>query len=352
MRDDIRELLAQEIIGNTTGELLLALGVFLVVLLGCIIVKTLVLRRLHAALGRVPGVSAVLDIGKRMGTASFAALALYIATRGITLPETIDKIILALAVIVVIGQIITLVQGVVEQMVSANLRRITGRSDDAEMPAFMRLLIRITLWSVGMLLVLSNLGINVTSLVAGLGIGGIAIALALQNILGDLFSSFSLYFDKPFQLGDFIIVGDHMGTVKNIGLKTTRIQALQGEEIVIPNMELTSTRVRNFKKMLRRRIEFRFGVTYSTTPEQLRKIPKIVKESIDSLELCTLDRAHFKSFGDSSLDFEVVYFVESGDYNLYMDRQQSINLGIMERCAKEGIEFAFPTRTVHLVNAV
>ena len=201
----------------------------------------------------------------------------------------------------------------------------------------------------GLLLILSNLGFDITTLIASLGIGGVAIALAVQSILSDLFNSLSIYVDKPFTVGDFIIVGDHMGTVQKIGLKTTRIQALQGEEIVISNSELTSSRVRNFKQMQKRRIVFAFGVTYDTSTEKVKKIPEMVKNAIDPLEKAEYDRAHFKNFGDSSLDFEVVYYVLTGDYTEYMDIQQSINLRIMEEFEKEGIEMAFPTRTVHLV---
>ena len=175
-----------------------------------------------------------------------------------------------------------------------------------------------------------------------------AIALAVQNILGDMFSSFSIYFDRPFEVGDFIIVGDHMGVVKKIGLKTTRIQALQGEEIVISNAELTSTRIRNFKKMQKRRIVFTVGVTYDTPKEKLEKIPSIVATIMAKVENADLDRVHFKEFADSSLNYEIVFYALTGDFGKYMDSRQAINLGLIEAFGKEGIEFAFPTQTVHL----
>lgn len=215
----------------------------------------------------------------------------------------------------------------------------------------LRIVIAVALWTLGALLILSNLGVNIVSLVAGLGIGGIAVALAVQNILGDIFSSFALYLDRPFREGDFIIVGSHMGVVKKIGLKTTRIQALQGEEIIIANQELTSARVQNFKRMRERRVLFRFGVTHDATPAQLRAVAGIVRKVIEDNPLARFDRAHFAAFGESSLDFEVVYYVGSGDYNAYMDLQQEINLAIYERLRAEGVAFAFPTRTVHLADA-
>ena len=207
---------------------------------------------------------------------------------------------------------------------------------------------RIALWAFGGIFILSNLGIEITSLIAGLGIGGIAVAFALQGILSDLFSSFSIYFDKPFRIGDFIVIGDNMGTVERIGIKTTRIRTLQGEELVVSNAELTTTRVQNYKKMQNRRIVFQLGVTYETPEEKVKAIPELLRTVITDIKGVRLDRAHFASYGDSALIFEVVYFVESGDYNQYMDLQQSINFGIMEVFGKEGIEFAYPTQTLYL----
>jgi len=207
-------------------------------------------------------------------------------------------------------------------------------------------ILKACLWIVAVILILSNLGYNVSTLIAGFGIGGIAIALALQNILTDIFASFSIYFDKPFQIGDFIIVGDDLGVVKKIGIKTTRIQTLQGEELVISNKELTETRIHNYKKMEKRRIVFSFGVIYETPTEKLKKIPTIIKDIIDKIELADIDRVHFNKFGDFSLNFEVVYYLNSSDYNKYMDTQQEINLAIKERFEKEGIEMAYPTQTI------
>ena len=181
---------------------------------------------------------------------------------------------------------------------------------------------------------------------AGLGIGGIAIAFALQNILSDIFASFSIYFDKPFKVDDFIIIGDDKGVVKKIGIKSTRIQTLQGEELVISNKELTESRVHNYKKMERRRIVFVFGVTYETPTEKVKKIPSIIKDIIEKTELADIDRVHFKEFADFSLNFEVVYYLKTSDYAEYMDTQQEINLAMKEHFEKEQIEFAYPTQTV------
>jgi small-conductance mechanosensitive channel len=190
--------------------------------------------------------------------------------------------------------------------------------------------------------------INLSGVVVGLGVGGIAIAFALQSVLSDLFSAFSIYFDKPFEIGDFIVIGDNSGVVQKIGMKSTRVQLLQGEELVVANTVLTTTNVRNFKKMKKRRITFSFGVVYATPVEKLRKIPGMVKTIIEKNKLTNVDRVHFKEFGNFSLNFEVVYYINSNDYAKYMDIQQDINLGIMEAFQKENIEMAFPTQTIFL----
>lgn len=211
-------------------------------------------------------------------------------------------------------------------------------------------LVRLLIWSIALLLVIDNLGYDVTALVAGLGISGIAVALALQNILGDLFASLSIVLDKPFVIGDFIIVGDLMGVVEKIGLKTTRVRSLSGEQLIFSNSDLLNSRVRNFKRMQERRVAFGFGVLYQTTPDQIEAIPPMIREIVESMENTRFDRAHFKGFGDSSYDFEVVYYVLSADYAIYMDIQQAINLAIVRGFDERGVEFAYPTRTLFVHN--
>ena len=197
-----------------------------------------------------------------------------------------------------------------------------------------------------LLLALDNLGVDITALVAGLGVGGIAVALAVQNILGDLFASLSIVLDKPFEVGDFIVVGEFLGTVENVGLKTTRVRSLGGEQLVFANSDLLGARVRNYKRMQERRILFRFGVLYQTPPDQLEQIPVMVREIIEALPEVRFDRAHFFTFGDSSYDFEVVYWMQTPEYNRYMDTQQAINLALVRRFAEADIDFAYPTRTL------
>jgi small-conductance mechanosensitive channel len=208
--------------------------------------------------------------------------------------------------------------------------------------------VKVVLWAAVVLIALDNLGVHITTLVAGLGVGGIAVALAVQNILGDLFSSVTIILDKPFVIGDFIIVGDFLGSVEHIGLKTTRVRSLSGEQLVFANSDLLKSRIRNFKQMTERRIVFAFGVIYQTAADKLAAIPGLVREIVEAQPQARFDRAHFKAFGGSSLDFEVVYWVTNPDYNLYMDIQQAINLGLFRRFAAEGIEFAYPTQTLYV----
>lgn len=209
-------------------------------------------------------------------------------------------------------------------------------------------IIKTILWGTGIFFLLDNLGFKISSIIAGLGIGGIAVALAVQNIFSDLFSYLAILLDKPFEIGDFIIINDYMGTIEHIGIKTTRIRSLSGEQIVFSNSDLTGSRVRNYKRMNQRRVVFTVGVTYDTTQEQLKQIPGIIEKAIKSIDKTRFDRAHFASFGDFSLNIETVYYVLDRDYNIYMDIQQKINLEIMAEFEKLGIEFAFPTQTIYL----
>jgi len=207
---------------------------------------------------------------------------------------------------------------------------------------------RIALWATVLLLVLDNLGVDVTALVAGLGIGGIAIALAVQNVLSDLFASLSIVLDKPFVPGDFVVVGDMAGSVEHIGIKTTRIRSISGEQLVFSNTDLLGSRIRNFGRMQERRVVFSLGVTYQTPADKLERIPGLIKAAIESQERVRFDRSHFASYGDSALNFETVYYVESSDYATHMDILQSVNLTIYRSFATEGIEFAYPTQTLFI----
>jgi len=210
---------------------------------------------------------------------------------------------------------------------------------------------KVILWSTVVLLVMDNLGINVTALVAGLGISGIAVALAVQNILGDLLASLSIVLDKPFAVGDFLAVDEHVGSVEYVGLKTTRLRSLSGEQLVFSNSDLLKSRIHNYGRMFERRVVFTIGVTYETPREKLKQIPEIIRQSIEAQDGTRFDRSHFMQYADYSLNFETVYYVLSRDYNLYMDAQQAIYFAIHERFEQEGIEFAYPTQKLFVARS-
>lgn len=222
--------------------------------------------------------------------------------------------------------------------------------DETETKSFQGIVtvIKVLVWGVGITFMLDNLGFEISTVIAGLGIGGVAVALAAQTILGDLFNYFAIFFDRPFVVGDFIIVGDYLGAVEHIGIKTTRIRSLGGEQLVFSNTDLTNSRIRNYKRMEKRRVVFKLGVTYQTSLEQLKEIPVVITNIIKNVNDTVFDRAHFFSYGDFSLVFEVVYYILSSDYNKYMDIQQEINFAIKEEFEKKGIEFAYPTQTVYV----
>ncbi|MBT8040417.1 MAG: mechanosensitive ion channel family protein [Xanthomonadales bacterium] len=204
------------------------------------------------------------------------------------------------------------------------------------------------LWSVVLLLILENLGVDITALVAGLGIGGVAVALALQTVLGDLFASLAIVLDKPFVVGDFLMIGDFLGVVEKVGLKTTRIRSLSGEQLIFSNNDLLGSRIRNYGRMYERRVVFKLGVTYQTCRDRLKAIPGLIREAIEGEDNTRFDRSHFSGYGDFSLNFETVYYVLSPDYNEHMDIQQSVYLKIHEAFENQGVEFAYPTQTLFI----
>jgi len=210
-------------------------------------------------------------------------------------------------------------------------------------------IMKITVWILGILIAAQNMGYDVSTAVAGFGITGIAVVFAAQSILGDLFSYFSILFDKPFEAGDFVIIGDMMGTIEHIGFKTTRLTSLTGEQLIISNGDMTSSRLKNYKRMKRRRIVFTIGFVYSLTHDQLKTIPSIFENIVMNTENVTFDRAHFVDFGPYSLNFEVVYYVNSSDYLVYMNAHQAINLEIKKIFDEKGIGFAFPTQTIQAI---
>lgn len=340
-----------EIFGGQLTQWAVALGVTTTIILVVALLKPLLIRRISLLASRT---STSLDDGlvcavKATKMLLVTLIALYVGSQYLELPEKSTKFLAGAATIAAFLQVGFWLAAILDFWLTRSRERAmaTNASAATSLTA-LSFVAQLLLWTLMLLLALDNLGIDVTALVAGLGIGGIAVALAVQNILGDLFASLSIVVDKPFVNGDFIIVDDYMGTVENVGLKTTRIRSLGGEQIIFSNSDLLKTRVRNYKRMYERRVVFAFGVTYSTTPDQLEKLPALVKQIVESQKNVRFDRSHFQKFGESSLDFETVYWVLSPDYNAYMDVQQAINLAIVRALAKEEVGFAFPTRTLEI----
>jgi small-conductance mechanosensitive channel len=273
---------------------------------------------------------------------------LYLSTKSLNLSPEVSKAINILGIILLTFIGVSFSVLLLQYLLETHL--LKKEEDEAKKRSVKGIVpvIKVIIWGIGIAFLLDNLGFEISTVVAGLGIGGIAVALAAQAVLGDLFSYFSILLDRPFELGDFIIVGEYFGTIEHIGIKTTLVRSLGGEQLVFSNTDLTSSRVRNYKRMEQRRVAFGFGVIYQTTLDQLKEIPGMVKEIISSTPDTVFDRAHFKSYGDFSLDFEVVYYVLSRDYNVYMNIQQNINFRLKEEFEKRGIEFAYPTQTLFL----
>lgn len=222
----------------------------------------------------------------------------------------------------------------------------SGKTHNPVTATIISIMLRIVIWTLLLLSILGNLGVDITALIAGLGVGGIAIALAVQALLSDLFASLSIGIDKPFEIGDFIVFSDIAGTVEHIGLKTTRIRGLGGEQVICANADLLAQTIHNYKRMATRRIAFQFGVHYHTPVDKLRAVSALVRDIITSMENTRFDRAHFFAFGQSQLTYEVVYIVLTADYNPYMDIQQEINFQLAEGLQKLGVNFAAPRRQV------
>ena len=347
----ITQYLGFPLLGNSLTEWLIAIGVLVAAVLVTMLIKWLLLNRLNALAHRVKLtlVDAIsIALGKTYIAILFFPLLLF-ASSWLELPKGLDKGLHVVATIAFFLQVgIWLSVAATTFIQHSRERALETNAAAATSLAAVSFLSRLIIWVIILLLTLDNIGIDVTALVAGLGVGGVAVALAVQNILGDLFASLSIIVDKPFEIGDFIVVGDYMGVVANIGLKTTRITSLGGEQIVFSNSDLLSARVRNYKRMQQRRVVFSFGVLYQTTADKLESIPKMVREIIEGLEHTVFDRAHFFKFGDSSLDFEVVYYVKSADYNVYMDTQQAINLALVRQFEANDIVFAYPTRSLYV----
>jgi small-conductance mechanosensitive channel len=343
-------LLDQRILGNSTEDYLASVLLLLAGLAITALVRRVLFGRLRAWAARTPQLHD--DDAVAVAHRAFTPMAyfgvFYLAMRNLALSQAVRRA-LDLAGIAVLTIVVTRLAAaaLVLALEAYGARKGRGTGRERAFRGFATLA-RVAIWGLGLLFLLDNLGLKVSTVVAGLGIGGVAVALALQAVLGDVFSYFTIMLDRPFEIGDFIIVGDHMGVFEHLGIKSTRISSLGGEQIVISNKDLTDSRVRNFKRMERRRVVFHVGVTYETSSARLRELPSLLADIVRSVPETTFDRAHFAAYGDSSLMFEVVYYVAGNDYNRYMDVQQQINLAIYDELAKRRIDLAYPTQTLYV----
>ena len=328
--------------------------VFVVIGAVLFIARTLLARRLAkvAAKTATTADDAIVDLLRRTRYFFIITAAVAGATLFLELPSR------ALAVGRVLGTIALFVQMAIwgNGLITFWFRNYAERKADSDLSsrttiAAFGFVARTILWLMLSLLALSRLGYDITTLITGLGVGGIAIALAVQNVLGDLFAALAIVLDKPFVVGDAISVDTMTGTVENIGLKTTRIRSVNGEQLIFSNADLLKSRIRNFKRMQERRVVLTIGVSYDTPPDTVARIPDMLRDAVQAQEQVRFDRSHFMSYGESALNFETVYFVLTADYLVYANVNQAVNLAVFRRFTTEKIEFAFPTRTINVRGA-
>lgn len=275
-------------------------------------------------------------------------LVFYISMSRLNLPGILEKTIKYFGLVLLVFFSVLLVQKIIIYWLKKYWQKTDKDEEKKQIFDALILGIKVVIWFLAILILLDNLGIKISGLIAGLGIGGIAIAFAAQAILEDVFSYFIIFFDRPFEVGDFVLVGENRGSIEHIGIKSTKIRSLGGEQIILSNKDLINSRINNYKRMERRRVLFKFGVVYHTPPEKLRQIQGLIKEIIEEKNKVEFDRCHFHSYGDSALIYEVVYFVNDKEYIVYMDINHEILLDIKEVFEREGIAFAYPTQSIYL----
>lgn len=339
--------LGVQIMGNSLYAYLLTFISFGALYVGLSILRRWGLRKLAAQGG--DGLFHVLyGILARLNSFILAAVAFKLSIERLAMRADVAKWIGFVILTIITVQSIRIITKVLSFAIKES-GIMRGQGDDAAIKSVnenIASLIRIGVWTAGILFLLDSYGFNVSTFIAGLGIGGAAIALASQAILGDTFSSFAISLDKPFEVGDVIVVDQLMGTVEHIGLKTTRVRSVSGELLIFCNSDLTKSRIRNYKQMNQRQVRFKIGVVYQTPREKLTRINEIVRSAVATQPEAELERVHFQSFGDFALIFEIAYLVRKPEYQVYMDVQQAINLYIFEAFGREGIEMAYPTQTL------
>ena len=351
---EIQELLNKTYLDNTVQAWVLSFGIAIIValILNIVIKRLIKLFKKLADKTRNDIDDLIAELLEKTSFILLIVFSLILSTLFLNITDEIGKVRQNIIIIALIVQLGLWASGFVNYFVDKRIGRLEFKTGATiTQVKSIGFLVKVILWIAVVLLIIDNLGFDITTLIAGLGIGGIAIALAVQNVLGDLIASLSIILDRPFEVGDFIIVDDLMGDVEDIGLKTTRVRSISGEQLIFSNNDLLQSRIKNYKRMNERRILFSLGVTYETSAEKLKKIPSLVEEVINGVSKARFDRAFFKDYGDFSLNYEIVYYVLSSDYSDFAVVQQNINLGIFEKFSEEKIDFAYPTQTLFMNNA-
>lgn len=343
--------------GNTIESYLVSFSIFFGIIVGIKLIKYFIIHRLKKWAKKTK--SSIDDFAVQLLDQihffAFFVFAVFLVIQRLEIHEIISNVVYYIFVITITVEAIRLIQELITFSLE-NYEKRRAKQDkeplDRSIVQYTQRMVNVCLWALGVIIILGNLGYNVSSLVAGLGIGGLAIALASQKFLSNFLNSLFIIFDKPFKVGDYINIGDDMGTVQDVGLRSTKIKTLRGEELILPNSDIMDSRIHNFKRMKKRRIVFKISVTYETALKKLKSIPKLICNIIakqSNVETKKgMYRSHFTSYGDSALNFESMYYITSNSYDAYLDTQQSINFAIAEMFENEGIDFAYPTSTVYL----
>ncbi|MBD3311578.1 MAG: mechanosensitive ion channel [Candidatus Magasanikbacteria bacterium] len=350
----IDQLKAFEFLGNSGWDYLLTILVFVGAIIILKIFQVVILRKLKklAEKTETEADDLLIEIFSNVRPPFYFLFALFLALRFLNYSDFANKLLFVILVAIVVLEVIRAIEQVIDfytkKYIEDEEKDNVEKQQAKSMMRIVRTFTVAAMWLIAILVILSNLGINVTSLVASLGIGGIAIALAVQNILSDMFSSFSIFVDKPFKVGDTIVVGTDSGTVERIGLKSTRIRTIRGEELVVSNKELTTVRIQNLKKMKQRQDKFVLSVTYETPKEKLIKIPEIIEKIIKNIKGAEFKRCYLMEFADSSVNYEVVYVVEPPDFAKFVAVKHELNMEILKVFEKENIDLAYPTQTIFM----
>lgn len=344
---EMQRFIDESYFGNTVYDYFIALVILALGTTAILILRKVVINKLRRISERTEGKTDDLIVANidRFGIAAFQFGVLYWAITSLILTDKVARVVEIAASVVVTYFILRLLSAIILYLLQNRIRRQERGEEKIRQLGGLMLIINFIIWIIGLVFLFDNLGYNVTTIITGLGIGGIAVALAAQNILGDLFNYFVIFFDRPFEAGDFIVVDDKMGTVEYVGIKTTRIRSLSGEQIIMGNSNITGSRIHNFKRLNTRRVVFSFHVDYETPADKLRIIPEMIKLIIlEEQPMTRFDRAHLANFGDWGLRYEVVYFVDTPDFNLHMDIQQKIYLKVIDALAGQEVSFAMVTK--------